>query len=309
MGRRVILGILPALYPLACGVFVAHGFANLEKVFSGLPARAPIAVAMVMGSHTQYFFLLALLTVPFLESDSGHRWTLAYLILGYLLLALNPFTFKLLSRFTTRDAVWRVLWCLPVAGVSAAACANTLQLIRHQGGRRGSWTIAIMLIPGLIYFALYSSLSPSNGVSYSLKPLKVSETDYPVAKAAIAEAPHSSSVLAPENIAVWIPTFVTRVPLVSVREIYDQEMGSHLAVDDGRMRRELREWVSGKQFSAADTQRLIEALPQYGTGLVVTPLQYEQRLAPALTQNHFSRSFEKNGYVFFLCAGIRRSGA
>jgi hypothetical protein len=277
--KRVMLAFLPALYPLICGLAVSSGFRTLAPVFAQLPARAPIAVAMVLGTQTQYFFLLAVLAAPFLERDAGRRWTIAVLVLAYLLVALNPFTMKLLSRFTTRDAVWRVLWCLPVAGIASAACINAVHAMKERWGKWASLAIAVASIAGFIYFARHSSFSSANGVAYSLRPLKVADADYAVARDAIAGAPVNTSVLAPENIAVWIPTFVRRPPLVSVREIYDAEMGTHLPPEEARARRELREWVSGREFSEQETQRLLDSLPEYRVGLIVAPAGIEPALA------------------------------
>lgn len=302
--KRVVLGFVPALYPLLCGLAVSHGFKALEGVFAHLPARAPMATAMVMGTHTQYFFLLALLAAPFLERSAKRRWTVTVLVLAYLLIALNPFTMKLLSRFTTRDAVWRVLWCLPVAGIASAACINTMQAIRERWGKWGTLAVAVLSIAGFIYFVRHSSFAPSNNVTYSLRPLKVVDADYALAQYAIAVTPPDTSVLAPENLAVWIPTFVRRPPLVSVREIYDAEMGVHLPPEEARTRRELREWVSGRKFSEPETQRLLDGMSQYQVGLVVAPIPAAQRVEIELRKRNHIVGIQTNRYVFFRLQAI-----
>src|SRR5947207_9644286 len=79
--KRVMLAFLPAFYPLICGLAVSHGFKALEAVFAQLPARAPIAVAMVLGTHNQYCFLLVFLAAPFLERSAIRRWTVTVLVL------------------------------------------------------------------------------------------------------------------------------------------------------------------------------------------------------------------------------------
>ena len=297
--KRVILGFLPALYPLICGLAVSHGFKAVEAVFAQLPARAPIAIAMALGTHTQYFFLLAVLAAPFLEPYAKRRWILTVLVLGYFVIALNPFTMKLLSRLTTRDAVWRVLWCLPIAGIASAACINAVQPIRERWGKWGTLAVAVLSIAGFIYFVRHSSFAPSNNVTYSLHPLKIADDDYAVARTAIVATPPGTSVLAPENIAVWIPTFVHRPSLVSVREIYDAEMGAHLPPEEARTRRQLRELVSGKEFSEAETERLLDSLPRYEVGLVVAPIAVAQRLQLQLSKRNHPIGIATNGYVLF----------
>jgi hypothetical protein len=297
--KRAGLILLAALYPLACGLFVLRGFQSMQAVFARLPVRASLAVPMVFGSHTEYVFLFALLSAPFLTRDGRLRRLLLVLVLAYFLISINPFTFKFLSRFTTRDAVWRLLWCMPVAAIVASATVNAIRLAANRWGRRGLAIAVFVLACGVVYMAPYSSWAKSNGVSYSLRPLKVSDSDYQTARDAIAAAPTNSSVIAPEHIAVWIPTFVDRVPLVSVREIYDAEMGAHLSTDDARMRRELREFVSGQLFPANDTEQFVDALIHYHVGLVISPSSATPRIAPALTQRNFTISREENGYTFF----------
>jgi hypothetical protein len=303
--NRVILASVPALYPLLCGLAVSHGFKALEAVFAQLPARAPIAIAMVFGTHTQYFFLLAILAAPFLEPNAKRRWSVSLLVLAYFVIALNPFAMKLLSRFTTRDAVWRVLWCLPVAGIASATCINSVQEIRERWGKWGTLAAAVLSIAGLIYFVRHSSFAPSNDVTYSLHPLKVVDGDYAVARTATVATPPGTSVLAPENIAVWIPTFVHRPSLVSVREIYDAEMGTHLPPEEARTRRQLRELVSGKDFPEAETDRLVDSLPRYEVGLAVAPIAVAQRLQVELSKRNQPIGIATNGYVLFRLDGGR----
>jgi len=299
VARRAALTLLPALYPLACGLSIAHGVRVLEGAFAYLPARAHLALTMVFGARTENAFLLALLAAPFLERGGRLRRRLLILVLVYFLASLNPFTFKLLSRFTTREAVWRVLWCAPVAGIVAMVTLGGLQAVAERWGKRGIMIAAVLLLCALRYLAPYSSLAPSNGDSYSLNPLKVVAPNYSVARDAIAATPAKSSVLAPENVAGWIPTFVHRVPLVSVREIYDTEMGVHLAPDDARMRRELRELVSGMEFPQKEREALLNMLPSYSVGLIIATEATADQLEQALLTRGYSRIRKVAGYAFF----------
>jgi hypothetical protein len=298
-GWRAALTLLPALYPSACGLSIARSARALEGVFAYLPARADLAVNMAFGARTEDVFLLALLAAPFLARNGRWRRRLIILVLAYFLVALNPFTFKLLSRFTTRDAVWRVLWCMPVAGIVAMATVRAFEAVAERWGKRGIIIAALPLLWGLVYLVPYSSLASSNGDAYSLRPLKVNAPDYAAARDAIAATPPKTSVLAPANVAVWIPTFVHRVPIVSVRDIYDEEMGTHLAPEDARMRRELRELVSGKEFPPEQREALLNALPVYSVGLIITTEPAADQLGESLSKRGYSRIRESAGYAFF----------
>jgi len=284
---------------VVCGLSIAGRVRVLEGAFRYLPARAHLAVTMVFGARTEDLFLLALLAAPFLERNGRLRRRLVILVLTYFLVSLNPFTFKLLSKFSTREAVWRVLWCVPVAGIVATATIGALEAVAERWGKRGMTIAVVPLLCGLVYLAPYSSLATSNGDIYSLHPLKVIEPDYAAAREVIAATPPKTSVLAPENVAVWIPTFVHRVPLVSVRDIYDQEMGTHLTPEDARLRRELRELVSGRGFPPKEREALLNALPTYSVGLIIATESTADQLGQALLERGYSRIREIDGYAFF----------
>jgi hypothetical protein len=299
IGWRAALTLTPALYPVACGLSIARRMGVMESAFADLPAKVHLAVTMVFGARTENVFLLALLTAPFLQRNGRLRRQLLILVLTYFLGCLNPFTFELLSKFTTRDAVWRVLWCAPVAGIIAVAIMGGLRTVAERYGKRGLLIAVVPLLAGVMYLAPYTSLARSKAESYSLTPLKVVAPDYGVAREAIGATPPKTSVLAPDNVAVWIPTFVHRVPLVSVRNVYDEEMGAHLPPEEAHTRRGLRELVSGKEFPAKDREALLNSLRTYSVGLIVTTGPIADRLGQALSQRGYSRIRDVAGYAFF----------
>ena len=302
MPKRALLTFLPAIYPLACGLAVSGGFKALEPVFAHMPARAYLAVTMVFGEYTQYLFLFALLAAPLLVRETSLRWKLTVVVLIYFLLPLNPYTFKLLAKFTTRDAGWRILWCVPVVGIVATAIVSGVEIASERWGRRGMAISIALLLCCLGYLAQYSSFAASNGVTYSVRPLKVPPRDWEVARDAIAVTSPGTAVLAPDTIAVWIPTFVHRPPLVSVRELYDEEMGVHMPQEEARERRELRELVSGQEFPPQREQELLNALAHYQVGLILTTATAAIRLQDVLAEHGYSRIREENGFVFFALA-------
>ena len=299
IGSRAALALTPALYPVACGLSIARRMGVMEGAFADLPAKVHLAVTMVFGVRTENVFLLALLTAPFLQRNSRLRRQLLMLVLTYLLACLNPFTFELLSKFTTRDAVWRVLWCAPVAGIVAVAIMGGLRIVAERYTKRGLVIAVALLLAGVVYLAPYTSLARSKAESYSLTPLKVVVPDYGIAREAIAATPPNTSVLAPDKVAVWIPTFVHRVALVSVRDVYDQEMGAHLAPEEAHTRRELRELVSGKEFPPKDREALLDSLATYSVGLIVSTEPIADRLGHAFSQRGYSRIRDVAGYSFF----------
>ena len=297
--ERAAWTLLPAIYPLACGIWISRGFNGLSTVFAHLPARAELGATMVFGTHAQFLIFFALLAAPFLQRNIGWRWCLGVMVLLYFLGPLDPFTFKFLAKLATRDAVWRVLWCVPVAGIVATAFVSAVREARDKWGSIGAATTGLALAGTLAYLVPYSSFALSNGVSYSLKPLKVVDSDYEIAREAIAETPQNESILAPEKVAVWIPTFIDRRSLVSVREIYDEEMGVHMTAVEARERRELRELVSGRQFSPERRDQLLDSLSRYSVGMIVVNAAASNELAAALSQHGYSHLRTAGEYALF----------
>jgi hypothetical protein len=76
-------------------------------------------------------------------------------------------------------------------------------------------------------------------------------------------------------------------------------MGTHLAPEDARMRRELRELVSGKEFPPERREALLNALPFYSVGLIITTEPAADQLSEALSKRGYSRIRESAGYTFF----------
>ncbi|MGH9515044.1 MAG: DUF6077 domain-containing protein [Terriglobales bacterium] len=294
---RPVLVVLPCLYLLVCGICISRNFGALEHLFAYLPASAALAVTMAFGTRTENLIFFALIAAPFLVRSNALRRVLLLLILCYFLVSLNPFTFDFLSRFTTRDASWRLLWCAPIAGVIAVALVGAIQSVADKWGKRGAIAAVLLLSVGTAALMRHSPLAR---VRYSLTPLKVAMPDYAIAREASAETPPNSTLLAPDTVAVWVPTFVNRAPLVSVRQVYDDEMGTHMAYEDAHTRRALRELISGVEFSPERREELLNALPTYRVGLMVVTEAVAGTLGNELSAHGYSPAGGTGNYVFFL---------
>jgi hypothetical protein len=87
--------------------------------------------------------------------------------------------------------------------------------------------------------------------------------------------------------------------VVSVRAIYDQQMGVQMPPQEARERRQLRELVSGGEFSAQPAEALLAALPRYDVGLIVVTVPAAGRLQQSLAKYQYSAVVEEDRYVFF----------
>jgi hypothetical protein len=297
--RRAALALLPAAYPLTCGLLVRGDFEAFRNVFAYWHPTAPMALRLVFGDRAEYLFLLCLFLAPILRAGSaGSR--LAIVVIAYFAVELNPYVFKVISKFTTAEAVWRVLWSVPVAGIAAIAVVALLERAKHWAWPR--WAAIVLLVIGsFAYLATRSTFGKANEVSFSTRARKVREEDWQMARAAIAATEESNALLAPEEVAVWVPTFVHRPLLVSVRELYDQEMGVHLTEEDRTTRRELRELVSGRVFSPARFSELLNALAHYHVSSIVVNEAAAEQITSRLAARGYSPQMRQGHYLLFVC--------
>jgi hypothetical protein len=299
----VVLGFLPALYPLVWGLALRGSFKEVAPVFASVSRTSAGTVLEGFGAHGQYVLLAALLAGPFLARSPRLRFRLVLVALIFFLVALNPFLFKFIAKLATPESVWRILWNVPVAGITAVAMVNAVEQMSQAWGKRGVALAGFIVVGVLAWLAPHSSLRRSNQVSFSAFPLKAPHSEWQTARTAIALTPPATRLLAPESVAEWVPTFVVRPPLVSVRAVYDDQMGVRMPPEEAKTRRELRELVSGGDFSAKRTEELLDTLPSYRVGLIVATPAAAFRLKDALIARKYVPLPEHGDYMFFVsCA-------
>ena len=294
--RRLALVLAPAAYPLAWGLVLRSRFHAVAHTFEVAHQNAPGTVAQVFGAHGQYLIWLGLLGAPLVAPGYRRRRLAGYGLL-YFLLPVDPFLVKIIARLATSVSAWRVLWCVPVIAFVAAWLLWTFEAATAKWGRKGALAAAALVLACVAYLAPNSSLRRWN-VTFSLQPLKVPPREWAAAQVAASEN-SEVAVLAPESVATWIPTFVHRPQLVSVRANYDDQMAVHMTSEEASTRRDLRELVSGTQFPPERTEELLNSLQKYSVGLIVTDRSIADRLEPNLMPHGYSRTRTVENYVFF----------
>lgn len=293
---RLALVLAPAAYPVAWGLVLRSRFHAVAHTFEVAHQNAPGTVAQVFGAHGQYLIWLGLLCAP-LVAPGHRRLRLAAYGLLYFLLPVDPFLVKIIARLATSVSAWRVLWCVPVIAFVAAWLLWTFEAATAKWGRKGAQAAAVLVLACVAYLAPNSSLRTSN-VTFSLQPLKVPPREWAAAQVAASEN-SDAAVLAPESVAAWIPTFVHRPQLVSVRANYDDQMAVHMTSEEARTRRDLRELVSGTQFSPQRSEELLDSLQKYSVELIVADRNVADRLGPDLMKHGYSRTRTVEDYVMF----------
>ena len=297
---RACLAFAPAAYPIAWGLALRPSFQTVSGVFVSVRRDVPGTVADVFGAHGQYLLLFAIIASPLFARSARLQWRLAALSAVYLLVPLNPLLFKLISRLTTPESVWRILWSAPVVGIAAAATVNAIDLAYEKWHTRGLVFAIVACLICFAWLAPHSSLRRSNGVTFSGSPLKVSHPGWEVSGAASVLTPSGTALLAPESISAWASVRVHRPLLVSVREIYDQQMGVRMTPDEAKQRRELRQLVSDENFSLPPDQSLLDSLPRFHVGAIVTTASAGDRLRRAFLARGYGEQLTIDKYVIFL---------
>jgi hypothetical protein len=166
----------------------------------------------------------------------------------------------------------------------------------------------VAILIALVVLTRSSTLRKANRVSFSLQLTKVRPDIDDLAHTAAAAAPDGTAVLAPEAVACWIPTFLKRPPLVSVRAVFDRQMASQMSAAETSERRQLRELVSGKGTGAETAGQFLDLLKRYHVGVVVTTEAAASNLQDELLRGGFSVSQRRNGYVLFALNKNRTAG-
>lgn len=211
-------------------------------------------------------------------------------VLVLLLLVLNPFLWPAYGRDVTGNLNVRLLWAVPLPLI--------LALLTTVGWRSLSRRLALLL--GFVLLA--ATILPSSilhRTSWSPSLLKVPQPQYHVAQAINAQAPPGAVILAPEEIATWIPTFDDARPVVEAREIYLPQRSGEISPDQLTQRKSLFEWINEKR--SLTTPAALEALERLDVRVIV--VRDDSGCAPiraVLRQNSDYTLMEPvNGYLVY----------
>ena len=300
---RTLAALLPAAYPLACGLALRGNFEAVAAVLDRLHRAVGGIVVDNFGERGQYVILFGLLAAPIFAPSPQIRRRLGGAAALFLLGPLNPFLFQIFCKLATTETVWRILWSLPAVLFPSVAIVWIMQAAWERWKIAGLALAALTTAGAAIFLFPKPTLRPSNHLNYSLQPFKLPSPQWQLAQYAAKAAPPGMAVLAPENIAAWIPLLEVRPPLVSVRSNYDDQMAVRLPAGQGAERRQLRLLVSGSSFPPRQAARSLDALPGFHVGLIVCTRGAAAHLTPLLVRRGFRRTLADSGYVFFVLSG------
>lgn len=226
----------------------------------GLPARKAAA-------------LLALFLLPFLAPGGRRGAILQRYILILLLVVMNPLLPGTLGIVTARFT-WRVFWAVPfplLIGLLAQRIAAGAASQRPVARIGGAATVGIVfaLMPGT------GTLSENNETRLGFPGFKVNR-GYAVARSIVDQTSTEDLVLAPYEVALWIPSFSNHPRLVGVRPNYLHVLGVK-GWDEVQNRRILMRLVTHGWFPHGNVKAAAEVIERRGVSLVVLPSELPQR--------------------------------
>jgi hypothetical protein len=239
---------------------------------------------------SQLFALLACWTV---SKDPARRRFLLGLVSLFFFLVFCPLLFPFwVTYLTSAPVFWRMFLTLPLPVLAAYLLATPFAPARDQAYQRRPFLILALLI-SIIVATVPSrlTLSRSNRATIALPGLKVPQGEYAIAGLASELAPPGQSVLAPREIAMWIPTRPGSPRLVAMKDNYLKLMSPMLSEEEAAIRRDLFLYISGRLTSPIAPDRFTRALDDKNVGLMVLHLALPPReqIEASLREHGFIR--------------------
>lgn len=200
---------------------------------------------------------------------------------------LNPYFSSELGRFAIGGSHWRALWVLPIPALLALVLTAPLELSRR---RAVGVPFAVAAFAAFAILPAHSALSPENDVSLRSPGLKVPVGEHAIARAFAGRLPAGSVVVAPREIALWLPTLHGRVhPLVG-RDAYLRGFRTQLGGQNIALRVLMTDFVSGRSEQPDAARHFARGVQLFGVDAVLVAIRPETRVTrKALGELGFER--------------------
>ncbi len=189
---------------------------------------------------------------------------------------LDPFTVRFVIQNVTSASYWRTSWALPVPILMALTLIAPLQLGRGRASRIAALAATAAALAGFAAFVpRFSALSPQNqgpnadALEIGWPRLKVPEGSWRWAGLVNANAAPGAPVIAPPDVAVWVPTYHHHAYPLEVRESYLRLFREKLGAQEVKRRHRLSLVASGEKRGASDVRFFGRALERYGIRAVL----------------------------------------
>jgi len=297
---RLLAGLAASAYPLALGLWLRgdtesvfrEAAVQLTETAMQSDALIEAATSLVLGQGLACWLGLFVALGSWCVAPSAlARRFCALFPLAFLLVFLNPFTASwIASHVTSGPTYWRVFWVLPLPVLMTLMLGAPLAL---RGRSRRRWVGPCLSLAAaavaLVWVPATPALSRANRVHLDWPGWKVPPEAFAAARAVVRHAAPGAAVLAPRDVAPWIPTLHGYPHPIVVRMAY-------LPILDGRVEdRELERRVGLFRLVSGDLRPphadalLAEAVHDYPLEAVVLIRD------AALTWPDLPHSLERSG--------------
>jgi hypothetical protein len=267
--RRFVLGLLASTYVFAAAWAMTSATHGGEGFVSSNPVLSvPAMLENTWGWWSTRLLLVALLAAwAFVRDPVGARYLSAGAFF-FLLAVLNPYTCRFVAdHFVGVYTYWRLAWALPLPFFLALVLDGMVRRAWKIRPKALAVSLCAMVAGLAITFGWhFGTLRSGNRVTLGVPALKVFAVEYPVARQVADEVPEKGVVLAPELVALWLPTFVVHPQLLGVRIAY---LTQGFAPAEAARRAALMRYVAGEKRPADSAVRFADALQRYRLTAVV----------------------------------------
>ena len=201
--KRLFTGGLTTVYPAACGLILKLTTSvGASEVLESESMESSLRTSL--GWDYRYWLFWSVMVGGWAAlPDRRNSRLFAFWLIGFLFIIANPFLNEFWGAHVTGNLNWRLVWALPcillfstvLHVLAGAACRSALC----------AWVPSLLLIAWLV-------ISPSKALvqlwtNLGQVSIKVPEPEYQIASMLQGRLSPVNHVLAPENIAAYIPTF------------------------------------------------------------------------------------------------------
>lgn len=156
---------------------------------------------------------------------------------------LNPFFEHEVQRFVTGPAYRRAMWSLPLPVLMTLVLTAPRWLVpAHRFV--GPTLVALAVGAYAVLVPSHYGLSEENRVTLGAPRLKVDPSEYAAAVRLAALVPADAAVLAPQSVALWLPSLQRHPKVLYAREPYLARIRSTFGPEEAEVRMRLSEAVS-----------------------------------------------------------------
>ncbi|GAB2510397.1 hypothetical protein GCM10027084_26960 [Pseudoxanthomonas sangjuensis] len=268
---RFVLGLLPAAYLFGAAWLV--GSDTREAQALALPSAVampsvPHLLERTWGVWSTRVLLTALLAAWAFVRDPVRARYFSAGAFFFLLVALNPYTTPFVAAHSVgAKTYWRLTWALPlplflaviIDGMGARALA-----LRPKALAVGA-CLALSL-PAIVFGSRFGTLLRANHVTLGFPGPKVPPIEFGVAREVAEHVDEKGTVLAPQDVATWLPAFAVRPNVIGVRHMY---LSLAFTPRETAQRSNMMRYVEGK-YRPADAERwFAESVRRYRLTAVV----------------------------------------